>query len=58
MRKRTEAREMALKILYAWDIAKEDIREGRRKFWENNAASDGSVVEFSDKLVYGIQAGV
>jgi transcription antitermination factor NusB len=56
MRKRTEAREMALKILYSWDIAKEDIRECRRKFWENNAASDGSVVEFSDKLVYGIES--
>lgn len=56
MRKRTLSREIALKILYAVDIAKEPVEEICRKFWENSEEIDGSVKEFSDFLVYGVEA--
>ncbi len=36
MRKRTLAREIALKVLYAWDISKEPLEECREKFWHNS----------------------
>lgn len=56
MRKRTESREIALKILYAWDIAGEPVGECRRKFRENNEGVEESIAEFSDFLVFGVEA--
>ena len=55
MRKRTLSREIALKILYAWDISNEPMNEVHDKFWENNDTSDESVKEFSDFLVFGVE---
>ncbi|MCK4852332.1 MAG: transcription antitermination factor NusB [Candidatus Omnitrophica bacterium] len=55
MRKRTRSREIALKILYAWDITGEPVAECRRKFWENNKSAEKEIVEFSDFLIFGVE---
>ena len=56
MRKRTLSREVALKILYASEIAKEPVEECFRKFWENDETEDEAVKEFSGFLVFGVKA--
>jgi len=56
MRKRTKSREIALQILYAWEITKESVEECRRKFWENNKSVEKSVVEFADFIIFGVEA--
>ncbi len=52
MRKRTRARIAALKVLYAWDITKDPIRECNRRYWEDEDM-DEEVRKFSDYLVFG-----
>ncbi|MFH1798758.1 MAG: transcription antitermination factor NusB [Candidatus Omnitrophota bacterium] len=54
MRKRTLSREIALKILYASDIAKESLEESSRRFWRNSDILDEDVKEFSDYIVLGV----
>lgn len=54
MRKRTKAREIALKILYAWDITKGPIEDCRRKYWESSEPEEEEVVAFADILVKGV----
>jgi N utilization substance protein B len=56
MRKRTLSRETALKILYAWDIAKEPAEECNTKFWEKSDIKGKEVREFSDFIVFGVEA--
>ncbi|MGD2279400.1 MAG: transcription antitermination factor NusB [Candidatus Omnitrophota bacterium] len=55
MRKRTLSREIALKILYAWDISGEPVEEAHRKFWENSKPEKDNIKEFSDFLVFGVK---
>lgn len=53
MRKRTKARECALKILYAIDIAKEDPNKCMETYWQTNEeASD--VRAYAESLVSGV----
>jgi transcription antitermination factor NusB len=54
MRKRTKARECALKILYAVDIRKDPPRECAEVFWEGHPAIAEDVRTFSDYLVDGV----
>src|SRR3989338_5765695 len=54
MRKRTRARECALKILYALDITKGDPRECSEAFWQNHEDVEGDVRSFADSLVLGV----
>ena len=54
MRKRTLARELALKFLYQIDITK-DLPEGKLDFfWENQEETEGAVREFADSLIKGV----
>jgi len=53
MRKRSKAREDALKILYAIDITKEDPEACIRDFWSANEEKDAEVRDFADRLVRG-----
>jgi len=53
MRRRTKARECALKILYAIDITKGDIEERIKDFWENNETVNHEIHEFTEYLVNG-----
>ncbi|MFH1846236.1 MAG: transcription antitermination factor NusB, partial [Candidatus Omnitrophota bacterium] len=54
MRKRTVSREIALKVLYANDITKEEIEETERKFWEHNISKSKSIRDFSRHLIDGV----
>ena len=56
MRKRTLAREIALKILYSIDITKEPLEDCLEKFWENESKVDEAVREFTNFLVSGVVA--
>lgn len=58
MRKRTKAREDALKILYAWEITKEPLEECRNKFWANEKSEETAVIEFTDVLIHGVEANL
>ena len=52
MRKRTQARECALKILYQLDMVQQPLEEIVPSFWEFNPVPD-DVREFAEKLVFG-----
>jgi len=54
MRKRTKAREIALKILYAWEITSDPVDICREKYWEYDDNADSSVKAFADELVMGV----
>ena len=54
MRKRTKAREAALKILYAIDITKEEPGVCIENFWRNNQEKDAEVRAFANLLVLGV----
>lgn len=53
MRKRTKARENALKILYAIDITGEDPKKCIDIFWKDNEEPDKDTREFADSVVIG-----
>ena len=54
MRKRTLARECALKILYRIEIAKESVDPSLRDFWSKSGESiNKEAHEFADSLVKG-----
>ena len=52
MRKRTQARECALKILYQKDMVEQPLEEIVPTFWEFNPVPD-DIREFAEKLVFG-----
>jgi len=55
MRKRTFARECALKILYRIEISKESIEDSLKDFWSKSADSaDKESHDFAETLVKGI----
>jgi len=55
MRKRTQAREFALQILYKIDITKEGCEKSLGEFWLNAEKKvDSQMKEFADKLVRGV----
>lgn len=56
MRKRTEARECALKVLYQFDILKTDTEELLKDFWANyEQEPEQEIVEFSASLINGVK---
>ena len=54
MRKRTMARESALKILYAVDITKEAPERCINNFWMSQDKMDPEVKDFADGIVLGV----
>lgn len=54
MRKRTLARDLALKFLYQIDITKDPISVKLDFFWDNQEEADASVREFADCLIKGV----
>jgi len=54
MRKRTQAREAALKILYAIDITKEDPQKCVDDFWNSQKEAEPEVKHFADAMVLGV----
>ncbi len=53
MRRRTKAREYALKILYQIDITKDDCRDCLQDFW-SNYRTEKSIKDFVTSLVEGV----
>jgi len=59
MRKRTLARECALKILYQLEIAKGEVTEAITDFWdENETETDKTIRDFADTLVRGTRGNL
>ena len=56
MRKRTQAREAALKILYAIDITKDDPGQCINNFWLNQDEVRPEIRHFAESLVEGLWA--
>lgn len=54
MRKRTKARECALKILYAVDITGEEPKKCIETFWKNHDEVDGELESFANSIVLGV----
>lgn len=52
MRKRTQARELALQCLYQIDITKDSIEESLDNFWLNIRVKD-EIKEYADSLIKG-----
>ena len=55
MRKRTKARECALKILYQADIARRGIRLTAEQFWKDLPSSETVVNDFANRLTNGVE---
>lgn len=55
MRKRTEARECAIKMLYQFDLIKEEVEAICERFWQNYESEPSEdISEFADSLVKGV----
>ena len=54
MRKRTLARECALKILYQAEITRQDLSTAAEVFWKDQEAADPNVQDFAYRLILGI----
>ena len=54
MRKRTQARECALQILYQQDLNPASLEESLRDFWEQNSVSSEEIRGFAEDLVRGV----
>ena len=54
MRKRRQARECALKMLYALDIAKDEPKKVIETFWSTTDPMDQEVRSFANSLVLGV----
>jgi len=55
MRKRTQSREYALKILYQAELTRRDIHLAAENFWSEFESVDDHVKTFSDRLTTGIE---
>ena len=53
MRKRTRARECALKVLYEIDVSGNPYKESLENFWQFQEEKDSSVIDFASGLVEG-----
>ena len=56
MRKRTIAREMALKVLYQAEITRREINLAAENFWSEEEEIDPHVKAFSDRITAGVAA--
>ena len=55
MRKRTQSREYALKILYQAELTRREIHLAAEKFWSEFESIDEHVRSFSDRLTAGVE---
>lgn len=54
MRRRTKARECALKVLYQTELTKDSYEDSLKAFWEMASELEESVKEFAGQLVKGV----
>ncbi len=53
MRKRTQAREFALQILYQYEMNQQDPHDLLREFWHENNSMAEDIQSYTEKLVLG-----
>lgn len=58
MRRRTKARECALKVLYQIEMTKDNHNESLRRFWEREPQTEEVVKEFASQLVKGVKENI
>lgn len=58
MRRRTKARECALKVLYQIEMTKENYDNSLSAFWEREPETEESVKEFANQLVKGVEENI
>lgn len=58
MRKRTKAREYALKMLYALDITRDEPQKCIDIFWQNHEEAEAEVKKFANALVVGVYKNI
>jgi len=58
MRKRTFARECALKILYQQEITGNKVEQSAEIFWEFEESSEDEVKEFAARIVRGVDSRI
>jgi len=56
MRRRSKARECALKVLYAMDITREQSETCLDDFWKNQEVTNDEIKIFTSYLVKGVEA--
>jgi N utilization substance protein B len=54
MRKRTQAREFALIVLYQKDVTRFEIQSVVDNFWIDQKEADAEIKEFTSRLVFGV----
>ncbi|MBF0521638.1 MAG: transcription antitermination factor NusB [Candidatus Omnitrophica bacterium] len=55
MRKRTESREAALKVLYQAEITRREISVASENFWADREDIDDTVLKFCERITSGVQ---
>ena len=55
MRKRTESRECALKVLYQAEMTRRPMEAAMKNFWEGSPLEDQTVRDFTGRIVLGIE---
>lgn len=58
MRRRTKARECALKVLYQTEMTKDNYSDSLRMFWETEPHAEDAVREFAGQLVKGVKDNI
>lgn len=58
MRKRTQSRECALKILYQAELTRREIHTAAENFWSEFETIDENIRTFTDRLTTGIEANL
>ena len=54
MRKRTQARQCALKILYQAEMTRRDVKSAAQNFWSEEEKIDETIKLFSDRITTGV----
>lgn len=55
MRKRSQAREFALKILYQAEITRREVKIAASNFWKQIDSVDEIILKFSNRITDGVQ---
>ena len=55
MRKRSQARENVLKILYQAEIVQRDVDSASEMFWERFPSVDATIKKFTERLAKGVE---
>ena len=56
MRKRTLSREIALRVLYAWEITKDPPEECLERYWASGEEVSPDIRQFAEALIAGVFA--